>query len=161
MKRHIWHDKWWMWRHMAFSSDDDDDNVSRMLSLWRKALVKRTKGPFIWNIYGHNRDVKLLAWRLDIRLLPCIQEDEAILDYFYNPPVHPVLLRFNEAQVEVEYRKHKTRDSCRADVRTLDSPRLNSALDVAISFAVFLFIAISCFILFRDDDEVRWRFWLV
>ena len=33
-----------------------------------------------------------------------LQEDVAILDYFYNPPVHFLLLNFNDDEVESEFR---------------------------------------------------------
>ncbi|CAG0916025.1 unnamed protein product [Notodromas monacha] len=91
----------------------------------------------------------------DLQLIHCVQQDCTHRNYFVEPPLHQISLRFVEEEVESQYRDavHRDKDAASVNVQTLNSRWLNTRLDISVAICVFAIISTCCFLLFVPPPE--------
>lgn len=87
----------------------------------------------------------------DLQMIRCIQQDSCTMDYFIRPPVNPVTLFFNDAQMECNYR-HRLHHRDLAP--TMASASFTTYFDIFVALGFYLIIMFACFVLF--DTPVSW-----
>ncbi|KAJ8251502.1 hypothetical protein GJAV_G00222050 [Gymnothorax javanicus] len=85
--------------------------------------------------------------RSDAHFVDVIKEDSLMKDYFFKPPINKLGLNFLEKSLESAYRRsYREEVEMQAPVLTVASPLFSSLLDVSLSCAVFLVLALACFL---------------
>lgn len=80
----------------------------------------------------------------DLHIVKSIQKGMA--EYFGKPPINKFMLTFKDSNLEENYRDHYMEDQ--HNQYTISAPKYHSFLEIFVSFIIYIFIAIFCFVVF-------------
>ncbi|XP_043945269.1 adenylate cyclase type 9 [Protopterus annectens] len=90
---------------------------------------------------------KTIREKTDAHFVDVIKEDSLMKDYFFNPPINKLSLKFMDSELETSYRASYQQEVVKnVPVKTFASSIFSSFLDVLLSTLVIFFLSITCFL---------------
>ncbi|CAG4940401.1 unnamed protein product [Colias eurytheme] len=101
------------------------------------------------------QSLQKLRKQSDLQLIRCVQDNaRSGINYFVQPPLNGLTLCFKQPEMERLYRDKAHRsDDCEDFPPTLTTSRYNTALDILVSLIIFLIVAASIVIVYKE-----WRY---
>ncbi|CAK1551685.1 unnamed protein product [Leptosia nina] len=101
------------------------------------------------------QSLQKLRKQSDLQLIRCVQDNaRSGINYFVQPPLNKLTLFFKTKDIERHYRDKAHRSDDSEDFPpTLTTSRFNTALDILVSSIIFLIVAASILIVYKE-----WRY---
>ncbi|XP_050677070.1 adenylate cyclase type 9 [Leptidea sinapis] len=98
------------------------------------------------------QSLQKLRKQSDLQLIRCVQDNaRSGINYFVQPPLNRLTLFFKTPAMEKHYRDEAHRsDDCEDFPPTLTTSRFNTALDILVSLIIFLIVAASILLVYKE-----------